>query len=342
MENENVKIIDNQKGYLALPFDEKQFEAFIKGLLGVPQTITRVIKGNFEIHLKDLQNFHDLINQRIVQQNKGSLIQLKSKIYFSDDSSVLLSSYEELITYNEVKPIISEAVRMTWVYLIQFADKNVPEKQEIEIMIVSTPHREMIDDGIPVIFPNQGQFGIRIEHTARTWGNDIESLITNQIRSILKPCSKVKDFIRRKSITIGILSGVFFLLFSLVGVYIHMKEFVVNEIEKVSYFTQNSIDIIKKTDYLLNYIAENSPNIFLLKSLLFIVIAIFLSILIGGWVESLADNKIKSYVILTREAKNSRDKLLKKENRKTILFWISILTSIICGVLGNYIFYKLF
>lgn len=99
-EIEEVK--DFQKGYLTLPFNEEQFQSFIR-LLGTPQTITKRIKGNFEIHLKDLQNFHDLINQRITQQNNGKLIQLKTQVYYSDGSSVILSSYEELVTYNEVK-----------------------------------------------------------------------------------------------------------------------------------------------------------------------------------------------------------------------------------------------
>ena len=107
-ESDIEKVQDFQKGYLTLPFNEEQFKDFIKGLLGTPQTITKRIKGNFEVHLKDLQNFHDLINQRVTQQNNGKLVQLKTQIYYSDESSVLLSSYEELVTYNEVKPVISE------------------------------------------------------------------------------------------------------------------------------------------------------------------------------------------------------------------------------------------
>lgn len=66
------EIHDTQKGYLALPFDQDQFQEFVKGLLGKPQTITKRIRGNFEISLKDLQNFHDLIEQRISQQNGES------------------------------------------------------------------------------------------------------------------------------------------------------------------------------------------------------------------------------------------------------------------------------
>lgn len=337
--NEIEQVHDFQKGYLTLPFNEDQFQSFIKGLLGTPQTITKRIKGNFEIHLKDLQNFHDLINQRITQQNNGKLIQLKTQIYYSDESSVILSSYEELVSYNEVKPVISEAVRMTWVYLIQFADKNVPEKQEVELMIVSTPQGNIIeDDDIPVFFPSFGQFRIIIKHTARTWGADIESLITHQINSILTPCSKLKDFIRKKSSTIGLLTGILFLISSLISIFFSTRTFNVGEVKKVAEYTKNVKVVDSKVDYLLNYIAENSQNLFFLKSQLYIVVSIFIAILLGVWVASLANNKTRSYLVLTREAKKNRDKLVEKSKNKVYWFWFSIGVSILTGILSNYIF----
>jgi hypothetical protein len=330
---------DLQKGYLTLPFNEKQFASFIKGLLGTPQTITKRIKGNFEIHLKDLQNFHDLLDQRIAQQNNGILIQLKTQIYYNDESSVILSSYEELITYNEVKPVISVAVRMTWSYLIQFADKEAPEKQEIEIMIVSSPPGNIIeDDDIPVIFPSFGLFKIIIKHTARSWGADIESLLTNQIESIITPCSKLKEFLRKKSSTIGILIAILFLISSLVGIYISTIVFNKTEVEKVTQFIKNSVDINSKTDYLLNYIAANAQNLFFLKSLLFVVVSVFIAIILGTWVDSLADNYTRSYLVMTREAKKNRDRLVEKSKRQFLLFWLSVFVSIVTSVIANFIF----
>lgn len=337
--NETKEVHDFQKGFLTLPFNEDQFQSFIKGLLGTPQTITKRIKGNFEIHLNDLQNFHDLINQRVTQQNNGKLIQLKTQIYYSDESSVILSSYEELVSYNEIKPVISEAVRMTWVYLIQFADKSVPEKQEVELMIVSTPQSNIIeDDDIPVFYNSSGQFRIIIKHTARTWGADVESLITHQINSILTPCSKLKDYIRKKSSTIGLLTGILFLISSLISIFISTINFNVDEVKKVAEYTQKVKILEGKIDYLLNYIAENSQNLFFLKTQLYIVVSIFIAIVLGVWVVSLANNKTKSYLVLTREAKKNRDYLAEKSKNKIYWFWFSIGFSILTGILSNYIF----
>lgn len=337
-QNEIAELQDFQKGYLTLPFNSDQFATFIRGLLGTPQTITKRIRGNFEIHLKDLQNFHDLINQRITQQNNGKLIQLKTQIYYTDESSVTLGSYAELETYNEVKPVISEAVRMNWSYLIQFADKESPEKQEIELLIVSTTQENIIEDDIPIIFPSMGQFKITIKHTARSFGSDIESLLTHQINSLITPCSKLKDFIRKKSTEIGILTAVLFLISSLTTIYISTRSFNKSEVEKVSTFINSTKEISSKTDFILNYIASNAQNLFFLKSLLYVVVSIFLSVVFGVLVDSMADNKTKSYLVLTRESLKNRNILIEKSKRKFQYFWGTIILSIAAGVVANYIF----
>lgn len=339
MAKEKKELQNLSKGYVTLPFDENQFKHFITGLLGSPQTITKRIKGNFEIHLKDLQNFHDLLNQRITQQNNGKLIQLKTKIYYSDESSVLLSSYEELVTYNEVKPVVSEAVKMTWSYLIQFSDKDVPEKQEIEIMCIATPFRQVIEDeDTPILFSGKGEFRITIQHTARSWGSDIESLLINQIKSLLIPCSRLREVIKKYSTTIGVLVGILFLISSLTSIYIFTRSFNEAEISRVNEFIGKANDINEKTDFILNYIASNSQNLFFIKSELYTVVTIFLAILLGAWVGSLADTEVRSYVVLTREALKQRDRLEEKRKRRWIWFFLSVVISIISGFVANLLF----
>lgn len=338
---ENSEIIDNQKGYLALPFSEEQFKKFVIGLLGTPQTITKRIKGNFQLSLKDLQNFHDLIDQRITQQNYGHLLCLQTKIYYNDESSVLLNSYDELVSYNEVKPIISEAVKMTWSYLIQFEDKNVPEKQEIEIMIISSPLSNIIEDSdVPIFRVNQsGEIRISIKHTARSWGSDIESLLTNQINSVLLPDKKWKRYIRKKSGWIGVLAGLLFLISTMISIFTTTVNFNRNEVRNVSAFIQNTNnDSVHKIDYLIEYIASNSQNFLFLKSLCFIVVSLFIAIILGAWVEDLANNKTKSYLTLTRQSEKAKVEYINKSKRKTQFFFISIVVDIFISVIANYIF----
>jgi hypothetical protein len=330
------------KGYLTFPLVGEQFKDFISGLLGKPQSISKHISGNFEIHLKDLQNFYDLVNQRVAQQNEGKLIQFTAKIFYTDRSSVQLGSYDELITYNEVKPIISEAVKLTWDYLIQFKDKSHPEKQSIELLIISATERiTMEEDDVPIfLFPSRGEFRMNIEHTARSFGSDIENTLTNQIKSLLKEENKFKKFIRRQSNKISIIFSVLFFLMCIIGAFKVTNNFINSEIGKVKAFTNvitHTSD--EKLNFLTSYIASGVSSQHYFKVGIFIIISIILSILFGVWIgETASNNNEPSFVVLTRKALVHRDSVMEKLKHKWTWFFISIISSILTGIVANYIF----
>jgi len=330
----------NPKGFLTLPFDDEQFKAFISGLLGNPQTITKRIRGLFDLNLSDLKNFHELITQRVLQQNNARLIQMQAKIYYNDDSSVLLGCYEELLTYNEVKPVISEAVRMKWSYLIKFEDKKAPEKQEIELMIIASPMRDTLEgDFSPVIqWGREGEFRITIEHTARSWGFDIESLLTNQINSVLLPLEKWKIYIRKKSGLIGLLSGLVFFFITVVSVYLVNVDFIKKQTISIQNIIGDKMVDSGKLDYLIRYLVTNSQNLIFLKSLCFVVGSVFFAVVLGFWVSSLAENQPSSYLPLTREAVKARDISKAKTKRKLLFFFLSIVLNILVSLVASYIF----
>lgn len=332
------KVKETPMGYLALPFSNDQFKDFVASLLGTPQTITKYIKGNFTITKEHLINIHRLIQQRIIQQNKGSLLQLKTEIYYSDESSVILNSIEEFATYNEIKPIISEAIRMTWSYLIIFEDKTHPEKQEIELMIIATPQRNEIEGFMPVFFRDSGLFQLTIKHTARSWGSDIESLLTNHINSIITKESKYLEFIKNYSEKIGLLTGLFFFFSSLIGILILTNSFIKNEINTINDYINKNLTVNWKVDYLLNYIAQNNQNLLFIKCLIFIIISIIFAITLGIWVESLADNKTSSFLLLTDESSKNKEIKMKQSERKMKMFWVSLFVSIVINLFSNYLF----
>ena len=187
-----------EHGYVVLPYDKDEFKDFIKSLLGSPQTITKTITGAFEVNKDDIRNLYLLITQRVTQQNEGVLADFSAKIVFSNNSSVELNSIEDLITYNEINPIVSRTLHLKWDFVVRFQDKKVPEKQRIQVSFVATGiSSELIDEqflslGVPTYLRRTGGFvSFRIEHTARTWGADIEALLTNHIESIINPPSKI-------------------------------------------------------------------------------------------------------------------------------------------------------
>ena len=229
---------------------------------------------------------------------------------------------------------------MNWTYLIQFADKNVPEKQEIELTIFASPLRSIVEDeDIPFIFPSNGEFRILIQHTARSWAYDIEGLLTNQINSILLKEESFFKLIRRKSSQIGIITALLFFLGSIIGIYINTKSFLKSELIKVDNFVSaNNQNVSKKVDFILNYIASNDQNFFFIKSLIFIVVSVVIAIVLGIWVENLANNRRYSFVVLTRESVRAKDAYEVKKKRKTLWFFLSLIISIVSGIASNYLF----
>lgn len=106
-ENSEIKVSNDEIGKVALPFNKNQFADFIASLLGKPQTISKRLEGSFNIDLETIKKLHEIINQRIYQQNDGKLIQLRATIYYSDNSSITLDGYEHLVHYNESLPLVS-------------------------------------------------------------------------------------------------------------------------------------------------------------------------------------------------------------------------------------------
>jgi hypothetical protein len=141
---------------LTLPVEPDQLGLFIAGLLGKPQTIGRWIRGPFEVKRADIENLHHLIEQRIASQNKATLVGFTAKIVYEDASSIQLNSFTQLQTYNEIKPLSSTAIHLTWTYLIQFNNKTVPEKQQIELSIITGHY----DDEIQIDREIAGRFAI--------------------------------------------------------------------------------------------------------------------------------------------------------------------------------------
>ncbi|MCP4136982.1 MAG: hypothetical protein GY754_38800 [bacterium] len=97
--------------------EKTQFAEFIANLLGKQQSITNSMRGAFDITIEDIANIYYLVDQRINQQNEANLIQFRTKIFYNDESSILLGSIEELETFNEIRKVIPISVHIEFDYL---------------------------------------------------------------------------------------------------------------------------------------------------------------------------------------------------------------------------------
>ncbi|MFV0419612.1 MAG: hypothetical protein ACK5KT_12895 [Dysgonomonas sp.] len=334
--------IDVQKGYLALPIEKGQLVDFIKGLLGSSQTINKKIGGVFEIHMNDLQNFNDLILQRVTQ-NKSALIEFCATIYFSDNSHVKVFSFEELLTYNEIKPVVSNSIRMNWSFLIEFPDKETPEKQNIELYFCAK-EKKTIPDGDRTKTITFSYFELEIQHTNRTWGTDIENTLNNQISSISKKTRSEKyDFF------ISLFTFLVVLILFFGAYYNSASKFIEeNRKAKVEEFEAyvksiDSDDLKVKIDNLINVIVHDGiPNynkkVREVDRLLIYGIGGFIAITLAFICSSLVLEKKESHLVLTRKAKLLLDQYHKKKKRDWYMLALSIFLGILGSIVASYIF----
>ncbi len=329
---------DFSKGYLTLPFDGDQFKDFITSLLGVPQKLTKKIKGDFEIHLKDLQNFNDLVSQRIEQQNNGMLIQFITVLYFSDGSSVRLGSYEELLTYNEIKPVTCVAAILNWDYLIHFVDKQIPEKQLIELIITTSNYQKKEAEPSLDFIGSVGQFEIGIYHTARSWAYDIEHLLAKQIESLIEVEKGLIKWIRKRQSAMSTVVFFIYVIISAIGTLIISQNYISIIQGEISLKLASNISIEEKLNILIVYISSGSSSIFFLKVSLFLLLSVFIALAFGEWIQELANNKKPSFLVLSRESLKYRDRIKKKYKRNWRIFFISFLISVVTGIIANFIF----
>ncbi|MBP7702051.1 MAG: hypothetical protein KA098_05555 [Phenylobacterium sp.] len=140
LSNKPMVTIDAEANHsLVLPVEPNDFSEFIAKLLGKPQTIERKFESPFTIRKEDINHVFELVRQRIDSQNDATLAQFSARILYDDNSSVLVNSIDEFTHYNEIRPIVSNGLDLSWRWLVKFRGSNIPEKQEIEISFRTNP-----------------------------------------------------------------------------------------------------------------------------------------------------------------------------------------------------------
>lgn len=334
---------------IVLPCDTAHFGQFVSGLLGKPQTIEKSLHGVFEINADDVTNTFHLVNQRINQQNEATLIQFTVKVFYDDDSSVLINSLEDFQAYTEVRPLVSTGVSLSWSYLVKFKNKDVPERQNIDLSFRSGSNDgigTIVEDGVIISrgFRGWHQSGVvmRIEHTERTWGIDIESLLTGHVKSLIKSPDSGKSKIYKNSGVIGFISGVLFFIGAIAGSIYTSSKFIESYIEKLKLITEKEVAqsdlLLSKIDFLIEIISTGAWPKFIFAVVAFVLLSGIASIFIGIFISEKADNSPSSFVLLSKSSIENKTKVENKLTKSWQAFWVSILSGIAAGLISNYIF----
>jgi hypothetical protein len=341
---------DAEYGVL-VPCQPEQFADFMSKLLGKPQVAEGQFFGSFDIELRDIENFYYLIEQRVTEQNKGRLLQFTSNIYFDDGTSVEVESLPGLKVYSEVRPLVSTGVVLTWVYLVQFHNSAIPEKQQIEVNIYTRQNRPLQETVVHryrshterIIYGNnvEDRISYRISYTGRTWGADIENLLKDHITGLLivEP-GTIRAFIRKWESFIAN-----FIALSLFAVAVRAGVWVAEWLSKKKNIDYEEIShlqglseieqIMKKVDYIQSMISGTTFVSYMSVVLLYIALSLILSYVFAFSISEKAAAPRPAFVRLTRRAEQAKTTSLSEYEKNWSVFCGTFALASLAGVVGN-------
>jgi hypothetical protein len=331
---------------IVLPCPPDQFSEFIAGLLGKPQTIERYFDGPIEVTLRDAENLYHLLDQRLTSQNDATLVQFTARIVYDDNSSVMLNCFSDFQAYNEVNPLISTGLHLSWTYLIQFKNKSFPEKQTIDVSFRGGMYKDASVHFVDEFYPfrlnsrrNAPGF-VRIQHTDRSWGVDIEALLKGQIETLTKTTSEARRIADKYSAEIGFMTSAIAVLVSLVLSYRVAEHFSAGYLSQAKDLKGSGPDALaRQVDFLIGLIASGAWTRFSLVLTFFMFAVIIAAIFCGVGVAGLASVSNPSFVLLTAKSVQAKNALERRIQGSWYKLGGSIVGTLFLGVVGNFIFY---
>lgn len=342
MENET-----NNQNYLMIPIKNEQLKDFITGLLGEPEEIEREIEGDFVITLNNLNDIFHLINERITIQNQGRLVSFGATIYLTNGKSVTFKSIESLNNYHELENSKSTNFLLTFNYLVQFSNRTIPEKQTISIGYIYKTARS--DSKTPLIFSPIDSIliikkGIKfsIKYTERSWAVDIDSLLEKHINSIKLQLSSTDIFFNKlvniilPLVSIGVFGFVMYLTSQLVNYFSRDIYALLSDIK--SYTNSDTFNaIIYKLDKLADFFLLLQYNFYPIMYLIGFFVSFFTSLTFYILSLNILITKNRTFIALTKRAIEEKKEYDKKEKNKPYLKIGYLISTIIVGILINYL-----
>lgn len=333
---------DEESEFIQIPIKKVDFGNFVTDLLGQPEIIIFNKSGTFNVTFDWLKHIHHSLHQRITQQTNSTLVDFSAKFNYFQGGSRKVTTVEGFLNFNELKIVRTESVKIVWTYLVNFPNKNIPEKQEIELMVYNDNSDDKENDSFLSKIFTMSRVTLEIRHTERTWGDDLFTILEREIISIFEK----KDSLRKlKKFTILIFAIFFITLGLLLPEYmqgiIREKEIldIYGEYSKMSGQSIKDMTLNLKIDLIIRLIDPVNkiyqlPEIYRIISMIFAFGLSFFTYFI------FLKNKI-SFILITKKDKDDKDNYDKKEKNSLIIKIIGYLFAIFIGVAGNYVYYLL-
>jgi len=338
-----------------IPVPPAKIAEFLGGLLGRPQVIRGGRRGSICIEMKDIENFYHLIDQRVNEQNIANLVAFDCNIQYQDGSSVEIHSLKSLREYASVGSSIPIGVQLSWVFLVQFKSVPVPERQEIDVLMrCNSGKQQSIDDDLVIDEMVEsfwhgrnmysGAISFYIAHTRRSWGFDIQNLLSSHIENMMSVSDEpLREFFRKNrklteflfAVPLGMAGGLFFLQ-------------VIDWLVLQSYRRYLAIEgtefadiLIKKMNFIaLDLQGKNILSLFVAAGGLFLLTSVLIAMILIFIIKPALQGK-PSFILLSDSAKKDFDVRMTRYNKGWTNFLFGAALSIVLGVLGNTVFHLL-
>ena len=245
--------------------------------------------------------------------------------------------------FAETKKVRSTGIELHWSYVIKFPGKELPEKQEVTLRVDEKGTRFVTLGLQPTktrLVTTLGLITYSIAHTERTWGDDIETILRQEIDLITKKTQWYETYFENSLIILGLILLLAGFLFPdymndrLQTQSLTRLQPVIAQIADPLAFA--AMETSKKLDVIAQFVnpANAVAKVGIKYRIASAVAGLALMIMCMVW----SDVRRASFVVLTKEAEVYRSDRLRKEQRRFFMMILSFAASIAAGVLGNYVY----
>lgn len=290
-------------------------------------------RGVFDLTRVDIENFFHLVTQRVLEQNGQGPAICDVSIYYNDGTSRRFPNIEQFSEYSETNNRYPTVVTLHLSFLITFPATEVPEKQEIDLvirasestsetvdMVITDTQLRMSGDKIQMVAgadnSDLGMITYNINHSRVTWGLDLEGHVKGQIDRLMVDSTRAEKFLAKSSGPLNLFTTVF------VGLY--CVNFIIDGFFNFLYKTEGANNQNEVLQAAATYLVDGQIAKYIVASL---VVSVVFFVAFSGFVSSLTRSmKLPkpSFICLDDRDKQRRAEKLKSYNKR----WTKIATAV--------------
>ncbi|NES05386.1 MAG: hypothetical protein F6K22_22735 [Okeania sp. SIO2F4] len=366
MDDDNLEIppiyMQRKNSSISLDVNREAFKDFVVSLLGKPESVEGYVEGAFEINFGGFEQLNQIIDNRITKQNQSVLVEFRAKLFFNDNSSFSFSGVKSFQEYEnkERRNLICTGFIFTWIYLVEFHDKKVPERQEISVFSVEegTPYSakskstKMKSTALTIyigVADKIPQISYSIRCTNQGWGIEIAELVRNCIIGFVKTDVRFAGFrrkIMKDSIVVLIPSLILSFVLCRVVLWILSKEILTScssFSDQIGQFLGENILLAEKVDFLIKFfdtcaVKGLNEDISIFFFAFFYIFTSLLLTILMLWLTKLPTYR---FLLFTEASKKEQDEYFSKNSSRKNFWLMTVLVGSILAflnrILWNYI-----